>query len=181
MSGSRWSALRLRWCRTSADTLAKTMPRLPERLETERLILRVPQAEDAAKMFVGWTQDPEVTRYLTWRPHRSVADAQEFVGGAIAAWNANERAPYVITTREAEDVPIGIIEVRFASSFAVEMGYVLQRSDWNRGYMTEAARTVLDALFALPDVWRVWAYCDVDNIGSARVLERSGMQHEGRL
>jgi len=129
-------------------------------------------------MFADWTQDPEVTRYLTWRPHRAVEDAERFVHGAIAAWDGDARVPYVITARANEE-PIGIIEVRFASSFAVEVGYVLRRVDWNRAYMTEAVRAVLDRLFTREEIWRVWAYCDVDNRGSARVLERSGMQHEG--
>jgi RimJ/RimL family protein N-acetyltransferase len=141
----------------------------------------MPRQADAASMFARWTQDPQVTRYLTWRPHHSPLDAEDFVEAAIAAWATDARAPYVIATRAEEDTPIGVIEVRFASVFAVEVGYVLQRGDWNRGYMTEAARAVLDALFALPEVWRVYAYCDVENIGSARVMERAGMQHEGTL
>jgi len=53
--------------------------RLPERLETKRLVLRKPIQSDAATMFAGWTQDPEVTRFLTWRPHRAVENAERFV------------------------------------------------------------------------------------------------------
>jgi RimJ/RimL family protein N-acetyltransferase len=156
------------------------MPSVPDRLETQRLILRKPRPEDAALMFVGWTHDREVTRYLTWRPHEAVAQTENFVARAIASWSDDERAVYVITTRE-RDVPIGLIEVRFETAFAASVGYVLQRSEWNRGYMTEACRALVDQLFRLPDVWRVWAYCDVENGASARVLARCGMQHEGVL
>ena len=131
-------------------------------------------------MFDAWTQDAEVTRYLTWRPHTSVTQAERFVATAIEAWSGNERAVYVITTTERA-VPIGLIEARFESTFAASIGYVLQRGEWNRGYMTEACRGLLDWLFTLPHIWRVWAFCDVENGASARVLERSGMQHEGIL
>jgi RimJ/RimL family protein N-acetyltransferase len=134
--------------------------------------------DDAAVMFAGWTQDAEVTRYLTWRPHASLAQAENFVARAIEAWSADERSVYVITRRE-HDAPIGLIEVRFESAFAASLGYLLRRSEWNRGYMTEACTAVVDLLFTLPQVWRVWAYCDVENGASAHVLERSGMQHEG--
>jgi RimJ/RimL family protein N-acetyltransferase len=47
--------------------------------------------------------------------------------------------------------------------------------------MTEACSGLVDRLFKLSQIWRVWAYCDIENRASARVLERSGMQHEGIL
>jgi RimJ/RimL family protein N-acetyltransferase len=156
------------------------MSHLPDRLETQRLVLRKPRSEDAALMFVGWSQDADVTRYLTWRPHQSVTQAESFVAHAIDAWSADNRAVYVITTHE-RDMPIGLIEARFDSAFAASIGYVLQRSEWNRGYMTEACSALVDRLFEMPHMWRVWAYCDVENGASTRVLERSGMQHEGIL
>jgi len=131
-------------------------------------------------MFVGWTQDAEVTRYLTWRPHKAIAEAESFIAQSIDAWSGDERAVYAITARE-QDVPIGVIEARFESAFAASVGYVLQRGEWNRGYTTEACRGLVGRLFALPEIWRVWAYCDIENGASARVLERSGMQHEGIL
>jgi RimJ/RimL family protein N-acetyltransferase len=156
------------------------MQRVADHLETPRLILRRPRIEDAAVMFAAWTQDPDVTRYLTWRPHESIGRAESFVTAAIEAWTADKRAVYVITTRE-RDVPIGLLEVRFESSSSASLGYVLQRSAWNHGFMTEACTAVLDLLFSLSQIWRVWAYCDVENGASAQVLERSGMQHEGIL
>jgi RimJ/RimL family protein N-acetyltransferase len=156
----------------------KSMPRLEDSIETQRLILRKPRIGDAAPIFAGWTQDAEVTRYLTWRPHAALSHTEHFLALSIDAWNDDERTVYVITTRET-DVPIGLIEARFESTFAASVGYVLRRSEWNRGYMTEACRAVVDRLVALPEIWRVWAYCDIENAASARVLERSGMQHEG--
>jgi [ribosomal protein S5]-alanine N-acetyltransferase len=155
--------------------------RLPPTIQTERLVLRPPRLEDAPAMFAAWTQDAEVTRYLTWRPHSAVTDTEAFLAEAIAAWSGDTRVPYVIASRERLDVPIGVLEVRFEPRIAASIGYVLQRSEWNRGVMTEAARAVVDQLLALPDLWRVWAYCDVDNVGSARVLAKAGMQHEGTL
>ena len=38
--------------------------KMPERIETERLVLRVPFDKDALTVFNGWAQDKEVTRYL---------------------------------------------------------------------------------------------------------------------
>ena len=38
-------------------------------LSTERLILRRPEAGDAQQVFEAFASDPEVTRFLKWRPY----------------------------------------------------------------------------------------------------------------
>ena len=62
-----------------------------------------------------------------------------------------------------------------------EIGYVLARPYWGQGYMTEAARAVVEWTLSQPEIYRVWAVCDVDNAASAKVLEKVGMQREGVL
>lgn len=39
-------------------------------LETERLILRPMNTGDAIPMFETWANDPQVTRFLRWEPHK---------------------------------------------------------------------------------------------------------------
>ena len=63
----------------------------------------------------------------------------------------------------------------------VSLGYVLKRSEWGKGYMTEAVRSVIEDSFKHPEIYRVWAVCDVENPASARVMEKVGMVREGRL
>ena len=67
--------------------------KMPEQLETERLVLRKPRMDDARAIFEGWTQDREVTRYLTWRPHERIEQTQEFVQGCIRLWEGDTRFP----------------------------------------------------------------------------------------
>ncbi len=62
-----------------------------------------------------------------------------------------------------------------------ELGYVLARSYWGNGYMTEAVSAVVDWLLSVPEVHRVWAVCDTANLASARVMEKVGMTREGIL
>lgn len=40
---------------------------------------------------------------------------------------------------------------------------------------------MVGALLELPELWRVWATCDVENTASARVLEKAGFTFEGVL
>ena len=74
----------------------------------------------------------------------------------------------------------GMIEARQVGT-AVDIGYVLRRSLWRRGLMTEAARAIVRWALSQPDIYRVWATCDVENTASARLLESIGMQREGVL
>jgi [ribosomal protein S5]-alanine N-acetyltransferase len=153
--------------------------RPPRTFETDRLQLRAPVIEDAEALFASYTQDPEVTRHLTWWPHRVIEDTRGFVQGCIAKWPDGPSYPWVILRRE-DGERLGMIEMR-VNEFKVEIGYVLARRFWGQGYMTEAVRTVSDWAIAQPEIYRVWATCDVENTGSAWVLEKAGMQREGLL
>jgi [ribosomal protein S5]-alanine N-acetyltransferase len=152
---------------------------LPEKWSTRRLVLRPPERGDAEAMFQGWATDSEVTRYLTWRPNEGIHETREFLNGCIDAWRGLTRRPWLIT-RVGGGEPIGMVELRLDGHRA-DLGYVLARSAWGKGYMTEVAQTLVQmALHDVP-VARVSAVCDVENGASARVLEKSGMVREGRL
>ena len=58
---------------------------------------------------------------------------------------------------------------------------MLARAYWGRGYMTEALKELIDWALKQKDIYRIWAVCDVDNLASARVMEKAGMQLEGTL
>jgi [ribosomal protein S5]-alanine N-acetyltransferase len=160
-------------------TSIMTAMKMPERIETARLILRPPQIEDAFAMFNGWAQDQEVTRYLTWRPHTSLEQSQTIVAGAVSAWKHEIRFPYMIALKESGEV-IGMIDPRIEGP-KVGVGYVIGRAYWRKGYMTEATRAIIDWAFQQPTIFRVYATTDIENIASRRVLEKVEMQREGIL
>ena len=149
----------------------------PATLRTPRLVLRRPRAADAPAMFDAYTSDPEVARFLTWTTHESVDRAQTFLRRCDAVWADGSAYPWAITVDERL---IGMIEVRFDGHRA-EIGYAIARATWSQGYTTEAARAVVDWALSQPAVRRVWAYTDVDNVPSARVLEKTGMAREGKI
>jgi [ribosomal protein S5]-alanine N-acetyltransferase len=151
----------------------------PEHIETARLILRKPVVADTPRIYEAYANDAEVTRYLTWRPHRTLADGEEPAAHRLAAWEAGEYFCWVITLRDDGELT-GMISIR-PDAWRVDLGYVLGRRWWGRGYMTEAVRAVVDYVLSEREVFRVWAVCDVDNLASARVLEKAGLRLEGRL
>lgn len=152
---------------------------MPERIETERLVLRKPRMDDASAIFAGWAQDKEVTRYLTWRPHQHIEQTEEFVQSCISAWEYETRFPCMITLKE-NGVVIGMIDPRI-EGHKVGIGYVAARTHWGKGYVPEATRAIIHWAFQQPSIYRVYATTDVENTASQRVLEKVGMQCEGVL
>lgn len=153
---------------------------LPDVLYTERLVLREPRFADAAQLFDAYTQDAQVTRHMVWRPHQSLSETEGFISYCMQAWASNVSRPYVLAMHDSEQVPIGMLEARILAH-SIDIGYVLARRRWGAGLMPEAVRVLSDAALSLRECYRVQATCDVDNLASARTLEKSGFVREGRL
>jgi RimJ/RimL family protein N-acetyltransferase len=151
----------------------------PERFQTARLTLRRPTLDDAQAIFEEYAADPDVTKYLVFKPHVEVETVRVFLRELMAAVEEGARFPWAITLTGA-DRPIGMLEIRVDGTGG-NIGYVLAKRHWGRGYMPEALRVVVDWAMAQPEIYRVWAFCDVDNVTSARVMDKIGMQREGIL
>lgn len=150
-----------------------------ETLETARLRLRKPVLEDAEEIFRQYAQDAEVTKYVSWRAHRSINETREFVCLCLQALAAKESVHLVIV-RKKDDQLLGMIGLR-GGDHKWELGYVLARPYWGRGYMTEAVKALIDWALRQTKIYRVWSVCDVENLASARVMEKAGMTREGIL
>lgn len=150
----------------------------PEIIDTTRLVLRRPKVIDAAAVY-EYGRDPEVTRYLDWPTHSDIRDAIAATEAALQRWESGAEFTWRIAVKPWDD-PIGAIACR-VRGHAADIGFVLARKYWGHGYATEAARGILEWASSTEDIYRVWATCDVDNLASARVLEKMGMSREGIL
>jgi RimJ/RimL family protein N-acetyltransferase len=140
--------------------------------------MRRPVLSDADDIH-EYASDPEVTRYMEWRTHTSASQTIEFLKACEMRWQSGEEFCWVIMAKPASRA-VGTIACRVRGHM-VDIGYVLNRKVWRRGYATEAARAVSEWTMSLPGVYRVWATCDAENLASARVLEKIGLSLEGRL
>jgi len=95
------------------------------------------------------------------------------------AWDVG-RAFHWVIERAADKQVMGMMIARVDAG-KWELGYVLARQHWGRGFMTEALKELIAWALKQKDIYRIWAVCDVDNLASARVMEKSGMQREGIL
>ena len=150
----------------------------PATIETARLILRKPEAGDAAAMFSRYASDPAVTRYLWWATHRAVDDTRAFLSFSDAEWERWPAGPYLICTR-ADGTLLGGTGLAFETPHRASTGYVLARDAWGQGYASESLRAIVKAASRL-DVQRLFALCHPDHGPSRRVLEKCDFQLEGR-
>lgn len=151
----------------------------PATFTTARLLLRAPLVTDADAIFQGYAQDPEVTRFLIWKPHRNLSETRAFIERCLAGWEQQTEFTYTITDAQTTQL-LGMLSLRIRS-FAASLGYVIRRSAWGQGIMPEAAGCLAEWALAQEGIYRVWATCDYDNRASARVLEKIGMQREGLM
>ncbi len=149
-------------------------------LETPRLILRKMASGDAVDVY-AYARDPDVTRYLPWEPHRSLYDARVFVASVLQRYEAGESAPWGIELK-ADRCLIGAIEFRlYPQHSRGDLGYALRRTEWGKGYTTEAVRAALAFGFETLRLNRIEATCHIDNVASARVMEKAGMRLEAEF
>jgi hypothetical protein len=93
--------------------------------QTTRLILRPIASADARPIFDGYAQYPDVTRFLTWRPHTRIEQTETYV----ARIEVDSARTYVLTERNNWKL-IGAFDLRNSGRFRLGYGYVLAQSSW---------------------------------------------------
>ena len=152
-------------------------------IDTKRLVLRKFSLADATAMYSNWAFDPEVTKYLVWPPHKSVADSEEVLSEWISQYAAPDFYLWAITLREEGGEPIGSISVvkKNDDLKMLTLGYCIGRKWWNQGIMSESLAGVIKFFFEVVGVNRIEARHDPMNPNSGKVMEHCGMKFEGIL
>ena len=152
-------------------------------IETERLILRPFTMEDAQPMFENWASDPEVTKFLTWPAHDSVAITEMILKDWVEGYVKPDHYNWAIALKEEGGAPVGNISaVQVEDDFdSVEIGYCVGRRCWGKGIMAEALKAVIDIFMAEVGTNRVYARHDTANPNSGKVMAKAGMNYEGIL
>lgn len=144
------------------------------RLETRRLWLRWPRAADVPAI-VRLAGEKVVAEMTTQIPHPyERIDGEHFVLGARQANAEGRRLTLAVTERAKPGCLIGMVGIAWDDHAAPFIGYWLGTPHWEKGYMTEAARALIDAFFAYADGQVLTASARVINPGSRRVLEKCG-------
>lgn len=152
---------------------------LPEMFRTSRLSLRPIAMADAGSIYDAYARDPDVANFLIWRPDRTRRDIEAYIRSCLQTPPHRART-YVLEGRKDSAIR-GCLDLRQPDRHRLEFGYVLAKSFWGKGLMTEALSEIVRWGLLQPSIFRIGAVCDVENVGSARVMEKSGLMREGLL
>jgi len=141
-------------------------------VRTERLLLRPISTDDAEEMAAIYA-DPEVARFV----HGLDLEATR---AQLARWQEEwwkrGLGTFAIVDPTTGDF-LGRAGVKHWEEFDfTEVGWVLRRDLWSRGYATEAGRASLDFAFANSDLDRITAIIADGNDASVVVARRLGME-----
>lgn len=153
---------------------------VPE-LRAERLVLRALRRSDAEDVF-DYAKQLDVARHTLWDPHRSLQDTFAFLDFVDDQHRSGKAFVWGIVHKDEGRVVGTVGLANYAAQHSrAEMGFAIGQRYWGKGYTPEAVRVVLSFAFGAMELNRVEAYCKVENVASARVLEKTGFLFEGTL
>jgi ribosomal-protein-alanine N-acetyltransferase len=144
-------------------------------LKSDRLVLRPLVESDSTAMHAVFGDD-QTMRYWSSPPHETLDETRDYVMG-----NAQQDRWLSWALTESGGEALGWVVLGEHRDGVRELGYILRRDCWGRGYACEAVTTIVEYGFRTLRLRRIFADCDPDNLGSIRILERLGFHREGHL
>ncbi len=151
-------------------------------LETNRLQLEE-ITPDHLELFFKLHSCPEVDEFNTMGIPTSTETTAEILKPALDDQLNETRSKYCWAVyRKSDGVFIG--EAGFSNSGPKYkcggMHYLLMPEQWGQGYATEIAKGLIEFGFMELNLHRIEAGVATENLASIRVMEKAGMQREGR-
>lgn len=151
-------------------------------IKTNRLLLRELRLEDLADL-LDMESPPQMHTY-EHHPLNAESELRNYLEGAIHWAGQNPRTHYrfALTIPPADRLRGRLaLTLNWEEIREWEIGWHLAVEEWGNGYVSEAARALLHFAFRELKAHRVVAYCNMYNERSVRVMQRLGMQQDGRL
>ena len=148
------------------------------KIETKRLILRFMDVRDTHDIFVNINHDSDVLTYFIDKYREKEEDMT--LDKTIKFCLDNERYLFAIELKETHEVIGMILQCSTANATfnSSEIGYAIGKKHWNKGYVTEALKAMIDFVFSLGTHKVVVSYL-LGNDASKRVIEKNHMIFEG--
>ena len=149
-------------------------------LETERLRLRPLESADAPFLF-PILNDPEVMAHWDVPEIDDPELVRIIVEGQVTAAHEGRALHWTIRTLAGDEF-LGACDVSDIDRWhkRAEIGFILKRGAWGRGYALEAMRAVIGYAAAM-GVRRLCARTHLGNRRSDALLEKLGFEQEGLL
>ena len=148
-----------------------TRAELPERIETERLLLRVRTVADAEDIH-AYASLPEVSYPAGFPPVKTLEDEIYYLEHILPNRNEKDNLPagYGIVVKGTDKV-IGSVDFNHRHEDDVlEIGYTLHPDYWGRGYVPEAASALINLAFKELGLHKIELTCFGFNTQSHELL-----------
>lgn len=142
-------------------------------LQTNRLIIRAFKSEDLRPLTSLMT-DADTMRYTGFKKPQTVERVEEL----LFKWRhegKQKMGVWAVSTRDKDEF-IGWVMLKPTINKTPELGYMIHRSHWGKGYASEAASGLLEYASNALSLSNVIAVTSANNIASMRVLEKAGMR-----
>ena len=182
VNSSKATQFRIWATKTLKEFIIKGFVLDDERLETERLILRVRTVADAEDIH-AYASLPEVAYPAGFPPVKTLEDEVYYLEHILPERNQKDNLPagYGIVVKGTDKV-IGSVDFNHRHEDDVlEIGYTLHPDYWGRGYVPEAARALIDLAFKELGLHKIELTCFGYNVQSQRVAEKLGFTLEARI
>lgn len=107
-------------------------------------------------------------------------DGKGYINAMLSA-DKNDNFAFAVTVDDKVIGSIGAFRQGNIHNKTAELGYYISQEYWSQGIMTKAVGLLCDYVFNNTDIIRIFAEPFAHNIGSCRVLEKSGFSYEGTL
>ena len=161
---------------------------VPERLETERLVLRCPRSGDGLAVNRAVSDSLEGLRpWMPWAKNApSVDESEVYCRRMHAKFLLREDLPMLIFERGSDSVGepvLGVVGLHRIdwSMLCFEIGYWRRAGLGGLGIVSEAVQAIARMAWDRLDARRLEIRMDDDNLPSRRVAERAGFMFEGLL
>jgi ribosomal-protein-alanine N-acetyltransferase len=148
-------------------------PQDKRQIKTQRLLLRAAEPSDAEALHKCFS-DPETMKYWSTLPHTTMAQSQKWLESMTS--NPQNGILDFIIVESTTSMPIGKIGIWSGN----EIGFMIARSHWRRGLVSEALEVVLPYFFNFPRLDLIEADVDPRNEASIGILTKFGFVETGR-
>ncbi|MGH7272006.1 MAG: GNAT family N-acetyltransferase [Polyangiaceae bacterium] len=151
-------------------------------LDTPRLTLCPVEPSDATDLWNAVeTSRSHLEKWLPWVPFNTDLDASwRYCEASANDWDHARALRFSIRDRAARRF-LGVVGLESLAHLhkSADLGYWLRADAAQRGYMTEAARSIVGWAFRRLSVHRIRVAAATDNLASLGVLRKLGFKYEG--
>jgi len=145
-------------------------------LEGPNINLRIMEQEDIP-LYHTWFNTPEIVGIYNANPFRQ--RSKDLLKNTLSNLGDNLQI-FIIEKKDGSKIGIIIyFMVKGGPVELLEIGYLIIPSERRKGFCKEAVTIFVDYLFLTKNISRIQATADIRNIGSHKVLEKTGFTREG--